>query len=109
MVKRFEGSLEYIRHDHDSLIFIPSGGYLVVEGTSHGKMDTSELRSYAPPLKASARGRILKLIQGTRDFHRSRIRKLGHVALTRPGWNRTSNPQLRMRNSTMSLNCYGLL
>ena len=38
MVKGFEGYLEYIRHDYDSLIFIPSGEYLVVEGTSHGKM-----------------------------------------------------------------------
>jgi ketosteroid isomerase-like protein len=38
MVKGFEGSLEYIRHDYDSLTFISSGNYLVVEGTSHGKM-----------------------------------------------------------------------
>jgi hypothetical protein len=38
MVKGFGGSLEYIRHDYDSLTFIPSGDYLVVEGTSHGKM-----------------------------------------------------------------------
>jgi hypothetical protein len=38
MAKGFEGSLEYIRHDYDSLVFIPSGDYLVVEGTSHGKM-----------------------------------------------------------------------
>ena len=30
MVKGFEGSLEYIRHDYDSLIFIPSGDCLVV-------------------------------------------------------------------------------
>jgi hypothetical protein len=38
MAKGFEGSLEYIRHDYDSLTFIPSRDYLVVEGTSHGKM-----------------------------------------------------------------------
>ena len=38
MVKGFEGSLEYIRHDYDALTFIPSGDYLVVEGTSQGKM-----------------------------------------------------------------------
>ena len=38
MVKGFQGSLEYMRHDYDSLTFIPSGDYLVVEGTSHGKM-----------------------------------------------------------------------
>jgi ketosteroid isomerase-like protein len=38
LVQGFEGSLEYIRHDYASLIFIPSGDYLVVEGTSQGKM-----------------------------------------------------------------------
>ncbi len=38
MVKGFEGSLEYIRHDYENLTFVPSGDYLVVEGTSHGKM-----------------------------------------------------------------------
>ena len=38
MVKGFEGSREYIRYDYDTLTFIPSGDYLVVEGTSHGKM-----------------------------------------------------------------------
>ena len=37
MVKGFEGSLEYIRHDYDSFTFIPSGDYVVVQGTSHGK------------------------------------------------------------------------
>ena len=38
MFKGFEGELEYIQHDYDSLTFIPSGDHLVVEGTSHGKM-----------------------------------------------------------------------
>ena len=38
MIKGFEGVLDYIRHDYDSLIFIPSGDYLAVEGTSQGKM-----------------------------------------------------------------------
>ena len=38
MVKGFEGVSDYIRHDYDSLTFIPSGDYLVVEGTSRGKM-----------------------------------------------------------------------
>ena len=38
MVKGFAGALEYIRHDYDALTFIPSGDYLVVEGTSQGKM-----------------------------------------------------------------------
>ena len=38
MAKGFEGTLEYIRHDYDTLIFITSGEYVVVEGTSNGKM-----------------------------------------------------------------------
>jgi ketosteroid isomerase-like protein len=38
MVKGFEGSLESIQHDYDTMIFIPSENYLVVEGTSHGSM-----------------------------------------------------------------------
>jgi ketosteroid isomerase-like protein len=38
LVKGFEGTLEFIRHDYDSLTFIPSGDYLIVEGTSDGKM-----------------------------------------------------------------------
>jgi len=38
MVKGFEGTLENIQHDYDTMIFIPSDNYLVVEGTSHGRM-----------------------------------------------------------------------
>jgi ketosteroid isomerase-like protein len=38
MVKGFEGSLEYIQHDYDRLNFISSGDYLVVEGSSQGRM-----------------------------------------------------------------------
>src|ERR1700752_648569 len=38
MVKGFEGSLEYIQHDYDSFTFIPWGDYLIVEGTSQGRM-----------------------------------------------------------------------
>jgi ketosteroid isomerase-like protein len=38
MVKGFDGVLENIQHDYDDLIFIPSGNYVIVEGTSHGKM-----------------------------------------------------------------------
>jgi len=38
MVKGFEGALEYIQHDCDRLTFIPSSNYLVVEGTSRGRM-----------------------------------------------------------------------
>jgi ketosteroid isomerase-like protein len=38
MVKGFERILEHIQHDYDGFHFIPSGDYLVVEGTSHGRM-----------------------------------------------------------------------
>ena len=38
MVKGFEGVLGYIKHNYDNLIFIPSGEYVVVEGTSEGEM-----------------------------------------------------------------------
>jgi len=38
MAKGFDGVLEHIQHDYDRFNFIASGDYLVVEGTSHGKM-----------------------------------------------------------------------
>ena len=38
MVKGFQGVLDNIQHDYDTMIFIPSGNYVVVEGTSHGSM-----------------------------------------------------------------------
>ena len=38
MVKGFDGALEFIQHDYDELTFIPAGDYVVVEGTSHGKL-----------------------------------------------------------------------
>jgi ketosteroid isomerase-like protein len=38
MVKGFEGVLEHIQHDYDRLNFIPSADYLIVEGTSQGRM-----------------------------------------------------------------------
>ena len=38
LVKGVDGILEQIQHDCDGFNFIPSGDYLVVEGTSHGKM-----------------------------------------------------------------------
>jgi len=38
MIKGFEGSLEFIQHDYDQLHFIPSGDFLIVEGTSRGKL-----------------------------------------------------------------------
>ena len=41
IVKGFEGYLENIQHDYDNMIFIPSDNYLVVEGTSQGKMKMS--------------------------------------------------------------------
>lgn len=39
MVKGFEGSLELILHDYDNLNFMPSGDFLIVEGTSKGKLN----------------------------------------------------------------------
>jgi ketosteroid isomerase-like protein len=39
MVKGFTGVLEMIQHDYDSLNYMPSGNYVMVEGTSHGKMN----------------------------------------------------------------------
>ena len=36
LVKGFTGALEFIKHDYGTLRFIPSGDYLVVEGTSRG-------------------------------------------------------------------------
>jgi ketosteroid isomerase-like protein len=38
MVKGFESVLEYIQRDNDRLNFIPSADYLIVEGTSQGRM-----------------------------------------------------------------------
>jgi ketosteroid isomerase-like protein len=38
IVKGFDGVLEYIQHDYDTLNVIDAGEYVVVEGTSHGKM-----------------------------------------------------------------------
>jgi ketosteroid isomerase-like protein len=39
MVKGFAGDLEMIQHDYDALNYMPSGHYVIVEGTSHGKMN----------------------------------------------------------------------
>jgi hypothetical protein len=38
MVTGFSGVLEYIKHDYESFVFMPSGDYLVVEGTSRGAL-----------------------------------------------------------------------
>ena len=38
MVNGFQGVLQSIRHDYDTLRFIPAGDYLAVEGTSQGRM-----------------------------------------------------------------------
>jgi len=38
MTRGFVGTLEFIQHDYDSLTCIPAGDYVVVEGTSHGRM-----------------------------------------------------------------------
>ncbi len=39
MIRGFEGSLEYILHDYDQLHYMPSGDFLIVEGTSKGTID----------------------------------------------------------------------
>src|ERR1700743_3237267 len=39
MVKGFEGRLEFIQHDYNQLHFMPSGDYVIVEGTSRGKLE----------------------------------------------------------------------
>jgi ketosteroid isomerase-like protein len=38
IVKGFEGVLEFLQYDYDTMNIIPAGEYVVVEGTSHGKM-----------------------------------------------------------------------
>jgi hypothetical protein len=38
LTKGFEGALEFIHHDYDNLRIIPVGDYVVVEGTSRGKL-----------------------------------------------------------------------
>src|ERR1700755_3186944 len=38
MVKGVDGVLEFIKHDYDGFTFIPSGDYVVVEGSSRGAM-----------------------------------------------------------------------
>lgn len=38
MVRGFEGALEFIRHDYDTMTVIPADDYVVVEGTSHGRL-----------------------------------------------------------------------
>jgi hypothetical protein len=54
MVKGFEGSLECIRHDYDNSPFVPSGDYLVVEGTSHLKCLKNLGLEAKPPADVSA-------------------------------------------------------
>ena len=38
LTKGFEGALEFVRHDYDTLKIIPAGDYVFVEGTSRGKL-----------------------------------------------------------------------
>jgi ketosteroid isomerase-like protein len=38
IVKGFEGVLEFLQHDYDTMNIVPAGEYVVVEGTSRGKM-----------------------------------------------------------------------
>jgi ketosteroid isomerase-like protein len=36
MMKGFSGAMDFIKHDYDGFTFLPSGDYVVVEGTSNG-------------------------------------------------------------------------
>jgi ketosteroid isomerase-like protein len=38
IVKGFDGVFEWIRHDYENLVFIPSADRIAVEGVSEGKM-----------------------------------------------------------------------
>jgi len=38
LTKGFEGALEFVRHDYDTLKITPVGDYVFVEGTSRGKL-----------------------------------------------------------------------
>jgi len=38
MVNGFAGVLDFIRHDYDTMTFIPAGDYVAVEGTSRGSI-----------------------------------------------------------------------
>jgi SnoaL-like domain len=39
MIKGFDGSLESILHDYENMNFMPSGDFLIVEGTSKGVLN----------------------------------------------------------------------
>jgi hypothetical protein len=62
MVKGFEGALEYIQHDYDRLTFIPSADYLIVEGTSHGRMSGKRRLRLLRRNRLSAREPISQII-----------------------------------------------
>ena len=49
IVKGFEGVLEYLQHDYDNMNVIPAGEYVVVEGTSRGKMAGKSWSGGTPP------------------------------------------------------------
>ncbi|HEV7424646.1 MAG TPA: nuclear transport factor 2 family protein [Candidatus Paceibacterota bacterium] len=71
MVKGFEGDLENIQHDYDTMTFISSGNYLVVEGTSHGSMSGKSWAGGKTP-----GGRFCNVF----TFHDQRIKSL-HIYL----------------------------
>ena len=72
MVKGFSGVLEFIRHDYDGFVFIPSGDRVAVEGTSEGKDARARMEG------RSDAGRTL--LQCLRVSRRSRSARL-HVYL----------------------------
>jgi len=63
MVKGFVGALEFIKHDYDGFTFMPSGDYLVVEGTSRGAISGKSGREGRPPADASATCSSFEMIE----------------------------------------------
>lgn len=49
MIKGFDGSLEFIQHDYDQLKFMPSGDFVIVEGTSKGKLSGKDWQGGKTP------------------------------------------------------------
>ena len=84
MVKGFDKILESIQHDYDTMNFISSDSYVVVEGTSHGKMASKSWEGGKTP-----GGRFCNVFK----FHDGRISSL-HVYLD-PDY--TSEDEARFR------------
>jgi ketosteroid isomerase-like protein len=83
-IKGFEGTLEFILHDYDTLAFIAAGDQVVVEGTSRGK-----LSGHSWVAGESAGGRFCNVF----TFRGDRISKL-HVYLD-PDYTGLDTPRFR--------------